>query len=66
MPLARIALRSGKPPEYRRAIGEAIHQCMVAELNVPAEDRFQLVTGHEPDSWVYDRNHSAFCGRTTW
>lgn len=54
MPLVRIALRSGKSTDYRRAIGEAVHQCMVDVLNVPADDRFQIVSGHGADSLIYD------------
>ena len=54
MPLVRIALRSGKSPDYRRAIGEAVHQCMVEVLNVPPDDRFQVVTEHDSDSLIYD------------
>lgn len=54
MPLVRIDLRSGKPPEYRRAIGDAVHQCMAETLNVPPDDRFQIVTEHDPNSLIYD------------
>jgi 4-oxalocrotonate tautomerase len=54
MPLVRIDLRSGKSQEYRRAISEAVHQCMVEVLNVPIADRFQVVTEHDPDSLIYD------------
>lgn len=57
MPLVRIALRTGKPPEYRRAIGEAVHQSMVEMLNVPVEDRFQITTQHDSDSLIYDANY---------
>jgi 4-oxalocrotonate tautomerase len=54
MPLVRIALRRGKSQGYRRAIGEAVHQCLVDLLNVPAEDRFQIVSEHDSDSLIYD------------
>ena len=54
MPLVRIELRKGKSPEYRRAIGDAIHQCMVEVLNVPPDDRFQIIAEHAPDSLIYD------------
>jgi len=54
MPLVRIALRGGKSQAYRCAIGEAVHQCMVEVLNVPAEDRFQVVSEHDADSLIYD------------
>ena len=54
MPLVRIDLGSGKSQEYRRAIGEAVHQCMVEVLNVPADDRFQIITEHDLSSLIYD------------
>ena len=53
MPLVRISLRHGKPPEYRRAVGDAVHRAMVEAIGVPAHDRFQVVTEHEPDGLVY-------------
>ncbi|MFQ5658369.1 MAG: tautomerase family protein [Candidatus Methylomirabilales bacterium] len=54
MPLVRISLREGKPAAYRRAIGESIHRAMVETINVPALDRFQIITEHTPDSLIYD------------
>jgi 4-oxalocrotonate tautomerase len=54
MPLVRIDLRSGKSQEYRRAIGEAVYQCMVEVLNVPANDRFQIIAEHDSNSLLYD------------
>ncbi len=54
MPLVRIDIRSGKSPEYLRAIGEAVHQCMVEVLNVPIADRFQIIAEHDPNSLIYD------------
>ena len=54
MPLVRIDLRAGKSEDYRRAIGEAVHQCMLEVLNVPANDRFQIVTEHDQNSLIYD------------
>jgi 4-oxalocrotonate tautomerase len=57
MPLVRIDLHSGKSHEYRRAIGETVHQCMVEVLNVPADDRFQIITEHDPNSLIYDPSY---------
>ncbi len=54
MPLVRIDLRSGKSQEYRRAIGEAVHQCMVGVLNVPPDDHFQILTEHDANALIYD------------
>ena len=54
MPLVRISLREGKSETYRRAIGEAVHRAMVETINVPALDRFQVITEHTPTGLIYD------------
>ncbi len=54
MPLVRISLRQGKPAAYRRAFADAVHQAMVEALDVPAADRFQVVTEHPPEGLIYD------------
>jgi 4-oxalocrotonate tautomerase len=54
MPLVRIDLRKGKPVEYVRAIGEAVHRAMVEVLDVPARDHFQVTTEHDAEHLVYD------------
>jgi len=57
MPLVRISLRAGQSAEYQRAIGEAVHQAMVETINVPAADRFQIITEHAHDSLIYDPSY---------
>src|SRR5688572_12968356 len=47
MPLVRVTLRKGKSPEYIRDLGQAIHDALVAQANVPIDDRFQIF--HEVD-----------------
>jgi len=54
MPLVQISLREGKSAAYRQAIGESVHRAMVETINVPALDRFQVITEHSPDSLIYD------------
>ena len=54
MPLVRISLVKGKPELYRRKVGDAVHRALVDAIQVPALDRFQLVTEHEPGDLVYD------------
>lgn len=54
MPLVRIALCKGKDAEYRRALGDGIHQAMVETLAVPEKDRFQIITEHGSDDLIYD------------
>lgn len=57
MPLVRISLREGKSASYRAAIGESVHRAMVETINVPADDRFQILTEHPSDRLVYDKKY---------
>jgi phenylpyruvate tautomerase PptA (4-oxalocrotonate tautomerase family) len=57
MPLVRISLVKGKPEAYRRKVGDAVHRALVETISVPALDRFQLITEHEPGDIVYDSNY---------
>ena len=59
MPLVRIALRSGRPAEYARAVGRSVHRAMVETINVPEADEFQIITEHSAAELVY---HSTFLG----
>src|SRR6185369_965031 len=54
MPLVRIDLRLGKSTEYRAAISKIVYDAMAAVLNVPANDRFQVITEHDSDGLIYD------------
>ena len=57
MPLVRIAVLEGKPAAHRAAIGDAVHRAMVETLNVPAKDRFQVITEHRAGDLVYDPSY---------
>ena len=57
MPLVRIAMRQGKPAQYRRAIADGVHAAMVEAANVPPLDRFQILTEHAPEDLIYDANY---------
>ena len=54
MPLARIDLIQGKSAEYRKGISEVIYEAMLKHLNVPKNDRFQVITEHPADCFIYD------------
>ena len=54
MPLVRIDLRLGKSTAYRAAISQIVYDAMAAVLNVPANDRFQVITEHDSDGLIYD------------
>jgi phenylpyruvate tautomerase PptA (4-oxalocrotonate tautomerase family) len=57
MPLARIELVKGKSAAYRRTIGEVVYDAMLATINVPKDDRFQVISEHDPESLVIDSGY---------
>lgn len=57
MPLTRIALRAGKPVGYRKALTDSVQRALTETFNVPHDDQFMLITEHEPDNFVYDRQY---------
>jgi len=57
MPLARIALRRGKPPQYLKAIMDGVYAAMRETFDVPEDDRFMLVTQHEADEFHYGEHY---------
>jgi phenylpyruvate tautomerase PptA (4-oxalocrotonate tautomerase family) len=57
MPLVRIDLIKGKSADYVRAIGDGVHRALVETFSVPQDDRFQVITQHEPGSLIYDPNY---------
>ena len=56
MPLVRIDLAAGKPAEYRRAIGQVVYDALLI-VNVPKDDRFQIITEHAPTDLVIDPSY---------
>ncbi|MFL9887394.1 tautomerase family protein [Paraburkholderia agricolaris] len=57
MPLTRIALRAGKPAQYRKALTDSIQRSLVDTFNVPKDDIFMLITEHEDSNFVYDKQY---------
>jgi phenylpyruvate tautomerase PptA (4-oxalocrotonate tautomerase family) len=59
MPMSRISLLKGKPPEYLRALADSLHTAMVEAFNVPPTDRFQVIHQHEPNELIFDRDYGS-------
>jgi len=57
MPLTRISLARGKPPEYLRALSDSLHRALVEAFDVPPDDRFQAIHQHEPGELAFDRHY---------
>lgn len=54
MPLVRIDLIRGKPPAYRQAVALVVYETMVEVLNVPENDRFQVITEHAAEDFHFN------------
>ncbi|HTU86008.1 MAG TPA: tautomerase family protein [Solirubrobacteraceae bacterium] len=57
MPLVEIDLLEGRSEAELDAISDAVHEAMVATLDVPQRDRFQIVTEHPPGHLRFDPNY---------
>jgi phenylpyruvate tautomerase PptA (4-oxalocrotonate tautomerase family) len=57
MPLARVSLLKGKPPQYRRAILEALYIALRDTFGVPEGDRFMLIEEHDKENFVYGESY---------
>lgn len=57
MPLARIDVPKGKTSEYRSAVGDTVYEAMIAVLNVPQDDRFQVISEHSRADLVIDPDY---------
>jgi hypothetical protein len=55
MPLVRINISQSASPETVRIISDVIYDAMTSVANVPANDRFQIITRHSADELVYHR-----------
>jgi 4-oxalocrotonate tautomerase len=54
MPLARIDLPAGKPAGYGRAVADVVYEAMIATLNAPKNDRFQVISEHAREALIID------------
>lgn len=57
MPLVRVDLPRGKSEDYLKTLGDVVYDAMVATLNVPQNDRFQIFHEHGADSLIIDRTY---------
>ncbi|MBN3821497.1 tautomerase family protein [Paraburkholderia sp. Se-20369] len=57
MPFTRIALREGKPADYRAALVDGVHRALVRTFNVPEDDIFMVVTEHTNENFVFGRHY---------
>jgi 4-oxalocrotonate tautomerase len=57
MPLARIDLPAGKPAGFGRAVADVVHEATIVTLNVPRNDRFQVISEHAREALLIDSTY---------
>ena len=57
MPLVRIDVMEGKPKEFLEKVSAAVHRALVEAIAVPPDDRFQIVTEHRKEQFIYDQQY---------
>lgn len=57
MPLVRISLLRGKTRAYLSAIAENVYEALHESFNVPEDDRFMVITEHDPEELVFSRSY---------
>ena len=53
MPLVRIDLAKGKSAQFRKTLGDIVYKAMTDVINVPADDKFQVITEHPREELNY-------------
>src|SRR5262249_35305433 len=52
--LVRIALRKGRGADFAARVGTVVYETMMATIDVPRDDNFQVITEHEDKGLIYD------------
>ena len=68
MPLVRIDISKTASRKRVPDVGNAVYNAIIAVANVPENDRFQVITRHEPDEIIYRKGlprHRLDAGRST-
>ena len=57
MPMTRVAMKKGKPADYKRAILDNIYEAMRETFNCPEDDRFMVLSEHEDSDFYYGKTY---------
>jgi phenylpyruvate tautomerase PptA (4-oxalocrotonate tautomerase family) len=56
MPIVRVSLLRGRPPEYLSAVSNAIHETLMDVYGLDPGDKFQMIHQHDPGELIFDQN----------
>jgi phenylpyruvate tautomerase PptA (4-oxalocrotonate tautomerase family) len=57
MPFVRIDLSKKHPDGFAQRVGDIIFQVMREHINVPEDDKFQVITRHDTDELVIPKSY---------
>lgn len=57
MPIVRLDIPEGWTDGRARALADAVHAALVAEIGIPVADRFQIIHRHRAADVIWDRHH---------
>lgn len=57
MPFVRIAIPAGETVSFKQNVGQAIHDAMFKTINIPEDDKFQVLSEHGAGELMYDNNY---------
>ena len=57
MPLVRIDLSKKHPEGFAQQVGEIVYEVMTGHINVPIDDKFQVITKHDSQELVAPKSY---------
>ena len=57
MPFVRIDLGKHYPDGVAQQVGDIVYQAMIGHINVPADDKFQVITKHDANELVIPKSY---------
>ena len=57
MPFVRIDLSKKHPEGFAQQVGEIVYEVMTGHINVPKDDKFQVITKHESHELVMPKSY---------
>jgi phenylpyruvate tautomerase PptA (4-oxalocrotonate tautomerase family) len=57
MPFVRIDLSKKHPEGFAQQVGDIVYEVMMADINVPKDDKFQVITKHDSKDLVVPKSY---------
>jgi len=57
MPFVRIDLSKKHPEGFAQQVGEIVYEVMTAYINVPKDDKFQVITKHDSQEMIVPKSY---------